>query len=78
MNLVSWMVLPNYRIWRSRFGGSSFIFERRNGKMMDLINYKDTLDELDDRVKELFKEMDYRKIELTGRKDSEYELCPPI
>lgn len=43
--------------------------------MMDLVNYKDTLEELDYRVKELCKEIDYRRIELIGRNDSEGALC---
>lgn len=42
--------------------------------MMDLIDYKDTLEELDYRVKELCKEMDYRRIELIGCNDSGHEL----
>ncbi len=43
--------------------------------MMDLINYKDTLEEFDYQVKEICEEMDYRRIELIGRNDSAYELC---
>lgn len=43
--------------------------------MMGLINYKDTLEELEYHVKELCKEIDYRRIELIGRSDSDSVLC---
>lgn len=42
--------------------------------MMDLINYKDTLEELEYQIKEILKEMDYRQIELVGLNDSGHEL----
>lgn len=41
--------------------------------MMDLINYKDTTEELEYQIKEILKEMDYRKIELVGANTMELE-----
>lgn len=35
--------------------------------MMDLINFKDTLEELNDQIIDINREMEYRRIELTGR-----------
>ena len=42
--------------------------------MMNLIDYKDTTDDLEYQIKEIRKEMDYRQIELAGVNDSGHEL----
>lgn len=42
--------------------------------MMDLVNYKGVPAELDEQIKEICKEMDYRKIELTGINSNSLEL----
>ena len=41
--------------------------------MMDLINYKDTTEELAHQINEIYKEMDYRRIELVGANTTEIE-----
>ena len=43
--------------------------------MMDLVNFKNSLDELCDQLIDINREMEYRRIELTGCNDSAYELC---
>lgn len=42
--------------------------------MMDLINYKNVPAELDEQIEEICKEMNYRKIELTGINTTSLEL----